>query len=265
MLSAGCAIGCGNVWKFPYVAGQNGGSIFVLFYLMFLVIMGVPVMAMELAMGRASGLTLAKAYKKLEKKGSKWHIHGWFATAGCYILMMYYTTVSGWMLDYFFKFATGAFSQRGAVSVSGMFKALMDDPVEMGIFTIMTVLLGFFVMCFGVQNGLEKVSKVMMLGLLGLIGVLVFVSVRLPGAKEGLSFFLLPNVSKVKEIGLHNVVSAAMSQAFFTLSLGMGSIEVFGSYMSGDRAIAGEAIRISALDTIVALLAGIIIFPACFS
>ena len=265
LVSAGCAIGIGNVWKFPYVAGQNGGSIFVIFYLLFLVLMGVPVMTMELAVGRASGLTLVKGYKKLEKKGTKWHLHGWASMIGCYLLMMYYTTVSGWMFDYFYKFATGEFVKTEGVSAAAVFDGLLADPVEMGIFTIVNVLIGFLVLSFGVQNGLERVNKFMMLGLLALIAILAFHSLTLPGAKEGLSFFLLPDLAKAREIGIHKVVAAAMNQAFFTLSIGMGSIEVFGSYMSKDRTLTGEAMRISALDTMVAILSGIIIFPACFS
>ncbi len=265
LVSAGCAIGIGNVWKFPYVVGQNGGSVFVLFYLLFLLIMGVPAMTMELALGRASGLTMVEGYKKLEKKGHKWHIHGWVSMAGCYILMMYYTTVSGWMLDYFFKFATGEFEKINGLSVSSVFDSLMADPIEMGIFTILTVIIGFGVLAFGVQNGLEKVNKFMMLGLLGLILVLVINSFTLKGASEGLKFFLLPDFQRARQIGLGNVISAAMSQAFFTLSIGMGSIEVFGSYMSKDKALVGEALTIGALDTLVAMCSGLIIFPACFS
>jgi NSS family neurotransmitter:Na+ symporter len=264
LVSAGCAIGIGNVWKFPYVVGENGGSVFVIFYLLFLIIMGVPAMTMELAIGRASGKTLVEGYKKLEKKGHKWHLHGWFSLAGNYILMMYYTTVSGWMLDYFYKFATGEFDEAG-VSAAATFEALQADPIEMGIFTILTVLIGFGVLSFGVQNGLEKVNKFMMLGLLALIMVLVVNSFTLEKAAEGLSFFLLPDLDRAGKIGFGNVISAAMSQAFFTLSIGMGSIEVFGSYMSKDKSLAGEALMIGGLDTLVAMCSGLIIFPACFS
>ncbi len=265
LVSAGCAIGIGNVWKFPYVVGQNGGSVFVLFYLLFLVIMGVPAMSMELAIGRASGLTMVQGYKKLEKKGQKWHIHGWVSLIGNYLLMMYYTTVSGWMLDYFYKFATGEFEKLGSAPVSSVFESLLADPIEMGIFTILTVVIGFAILAFGVQNGLENVSKFMMLGLLGLILVLVINSFTLDGALEGLKFFLLPDFKRASQIGLGKVISAAMSQAFFTLSIGMGSIEVFGSYMSKDKALVGEAIMIGSLDTVVAMCSGLIIFPACFS
>ncbi len=265
LVSAGCAIGIGNVWKFPYVVGQNGGSVFVLFYLLFLVIMGVPAMSMELAIGRASGLTMVRGYKKLEKEGQKWHIHGWVSLIGNYLLMMYYTTVSGWMLDYFYKFATGEFEKLGDKTVSSVFSSLMADPIEMGIFTILTVVIGFGILAFGVQNGLEKVSKFMMLGLLGVIIALVMNSMTLDGALEGLKFFLLPDFKRARAIGLGKVISAAMSQAFFTLSIGMGSIEVFGSYMSKDKSLMGEALTIGALDTLVAMCSGLIIFPACFS
>ncbi len=265
LVSAGCAIGIGNVWKFPYVAGENGGSIFVIFYLLFLVIMGVPVMTMELALGRGSGKTLVEGYKKLEKPGTKWHIHGWVCMAGCYLLMMYYTTVSGWMLNYFYKFAVGEFHNMDKGGVSAVFDNMLADPVGMGIFTIVTILFGFGVLSFGVQNGLERVNKVMMLLLLGLIVVLAAHSLTLSGAGEGMRFFLLPDVHRARKVGFSNVITAAMNQAFFTLSLGMGSIEIFGSYMSKERSLTGEAIRIGALDTMVALFSGIIIFPACFS
>ncbi len=265
LVSAGCAIGIGNVWKFPYVAGQNGGAIFVIFYLLFLVIMGIPVMTMELAVGRGSGKTAVNGYKSLEKKGSKWHIHGWFCVIGCYLLMMYYTTVSGWMLDYFVKFATGQFSSTGDLSVEEVFGNMLANPTEMGIYMALTVILGFGVLCFGVENGLERVTKVMMIGLLALIMVLAIHSITLDGAGEGIKFYLLPDISRAREVGLLKVITAAMNQAFFTLSLGIGAIEIFGSYMSSEFTLTGEAIRISALDTFVALIAGFIIFPACFS
>ncbi len=265
LVSAGCAIGIGNVWKFPYVAGQNGGGVFVLFYLMFLLIMGIPVMAMELAMGRASGMTLVKAYKKLEVEGHKWHIHGWVCMIGCYILMMYYTTVSGWMLNYCFKFLTGQFNNVKSEEVGQVFENLTQSPVEMGIFTILTVVLGFGVLSFGVQGGLEKANKFMMIGLLVLIIVLAGHSFTLSGAGEGLKFLLLPDFEQAKSVGINKVMTAAMNQAFFTLSVGMGSIEIFGSYMSKENGLMGEARRIAVLDTIVAVAAGIIIFPACFS
>ncbi len=265
LVSAGCAIGIGNVWKFPYVAGQNGGSIFVIFYLLFLLIMGIPVMTMELAVGRASGMTLAKAYRKLEKNGQKWHAHGWMSMVGCYLLMMYYTTVSGWMLNYCYKFATGRFDNVASDQVGAVFDELMASPAEMGIFTIITVWFGFMVLSFGVQKGLERVNKFMMIGLLALIMILAVHSMTLSGAVDGLKFFLLPDVKRAKEVGILHVITSAMNQAFFTLSVGMGSIEIFGSYMSDERALTGEAVRIAALDTLVAIISGIIIFPACFS
>ncbi len=265
LVSAGCAIGIGNVWKFPYVTGANGGAVFVLFYLLFLILMGIPVMTMELAIGRASRKTMVEGYKALEKKGSKWHIHGWFCMAGNYLLMMYYTTVSGWMLSYFFKFATGKFSGMTADGIPGVFTDMLANPVEMGIFMAVTVIAGFGVLSLGVQKGLERVNTVMMTGLLILILILAFHSLTLEGAGEGVKFYLYPDWQKAKETGLWHVVSAAMSQAFFTLSLGVGSIEIFGTYMSKDNTLLGESVRICALDTFVAIISGLIIFPACFS
>ncbi|MBP3235237.1 MAG: sodium-dependent transporter [Eubacterium sp.] len=265
LVSAGCAIGIGNVWKFPYVTGQNGGAIFVLFYLLFLVLMGIPVLTMELSIGRASKKTIVAGYKELEKPGSKWHIHGWFCIAGCYLLMMYYTSVSGWMLAYFWKFLTGEFTGVKADDVGGVFGAMLDNPLEMGIFMAIVVVAGFLVLSFGVQNGLERVNKIMMMGLLTLILVLVINSFTLKNAGEGIRFYLLPNVENVKHIGIFKVITAAMNQAFFTLSLGIASMEVFGSYMSDKNTITGEAVRICGLDTFVALASGLIIFPACFS
>jgi neurotransmitter:Na+ symporter, NSS family len=266
LVSAGCAIGIGNVWRFPYVVGQNGGGLFVLLYLIFLVIMGLPVLTMELAVGRASRKSAVLAYKALEKPGSKWHIHGWFAIFGCYMLMMYYTTVSGWMLDYFVKFATGTFYHGMESSAAeGVFGTMLANPVEMGIFMAITVVLGFLVCSRGLQNGLEKISKYMMSALLILIVVLAVHSLTLSGAAEGLKFYLVPNLDTVKKVGIGSVISAAMNQSFFTLSLGVAAMEIFGSYMSKDHTLAGEGARICGLDTFVALLSGLIIFPACFS
>lgn len=265
LVSAGCAIGIGNVWKFPYVAGQHGGGIFVLFYLIFLVIMGLPVLTMELAVGRASRLSAVGAYKKLEPKGSRWHIHGWFCMAGCYLLMMYYTTVSGWMLGYFFKFAGGRFAGLSAEATDAVFPAMLADPAEMAVWMAITVAAGFLVCSLGLQGGLERVTKVMMLGLLGLIMLLAVHSLLLPGAAEGVRFYLLPDLGRALEQGLDKTITAAMNQAFFTLSLGIAAMEIFGSYMSRDNTLAGEAARICGLDTFVALMSGLIIFPACFS
>ena len=266
LVSAGCAIGIGNVWRFPYVAGQNGGGIFVLFYLLFLIIMGLPVLTMELAVGRASRKSAVQAYKALEKPGSKWHIHGYFAILGCYLLMMYYTTVSGWMISYCFEFLTGTF-QPGTASeeVSSVFGNMLASPLKMGFWMVLTVVVGFLVCSRGLQNGLEKVSKVMMCALLILIVILAIHSFTLSGAAEGLSFYLVPNLDTVRSVGLGSVIAAAMNQSFFTLSLGVAAMEIFGSYMSRDNTLAGEGIRICALDTFVAIMAGLIIFPACFS
>ncbi len=265
LVSAGCAIGIGNVWKFPYVAGQNGGGVFVLFYLLFLAIMGMPVLTMELAVGRASRQSAVKGYQALEKKGSKWHIHGWFCIIGCYLLMMYYTTVAGWMLDYCVKFVTGTFNNIPADSVDSVFGAMLANPLEMTIFMGLTVFFGFTVCSGGLKNGLERVTKIMMICLLGLIILLAVHSLTLSGASEGLAFYLLPDFQRASEIGIGNVMTAAMNQAFFTLSLGIAAMEIFGSYMSKDHTLTGESIRICALDTFVALMSGLIIFPACFS
>ena len=266
LVSAGCAIGIGNVWRFPYVAGENGGGLFVLLYLVFLVLMGIPVLTMELAVGRASRKSAVLGYKKLEKPKSKWHIHGWFCMLGCYLLMMYYTTVSGWMTSYFYKFATGTFeSGMTSEQVSGVFSQLQSNPIEMVIWMAIITILGFFVCSRGIQKGIEKVSKVMMIALLVLILALAVNSILLSGAGEGLKFYLVPDFEKVSEIGIGNIVSAAMNQSFFTLSLGIAAMEIFGSYMSKDDTLPGESVKICALDTFVAIMAGLIIFPACFS
>ncbi len=265
LVSAGCAVGIGNVWKFPYVTGQNGGGVFVLFYLLFLAIMGVPVLTMELAVGRASRKSAVQGYQALQKPGSKWHIHGWFCVAGCCLLMMYYTTVSGWMLGYFFKFAGGAFHGLEGEAVDSVFFSMLGDPMEMTIWMALTVLAGFLVVSFGLQKGLERITKWMMMGLLGLIVVLAIHSLTLPGGLEGTKFYLLPDFHRAAEAGLGNVLTAAMNQAFFTLSLGIAAMEIFGSYMSRDNTLTSEAVRICVLDTFVALMAGLIIFPACFA
>ncbi|MCI6164472.1 MAG: sodium-dependent transporter [Lachnospira sp.] len=266
LVSAGCAIGIGNVWRFPYVVGQNGGGLFVLFYLIFLVAMGLPVLTMELAVGRASKKSAVLAYKTLEKPKSKWHIHGWVAIFGCYMLMMYYTTVSGWMVTYFYKFVKGEFQPGMTAEQTGnVFSNLLASPGQMAFWMILTVVLGFFVCSRGLQNGLEKISKYMMSALLILIVVLAIHSATLSGAAEGIKFYLVPNLDTVREAGLKNVITAAMNQSFFTLSLGVAAMEIFGSYMSKDHTLAGEGIKICALDTFVAIMAGLIMFPACFS
>lgn len=266
LVSAGCAIGIGNVWKFPYVAGQNGGGVFVLFYLLFLLCMGVPVLTMELAVGRASRKSAVLGYKELEKPGSKWHIHGWFCIIGCYLLMMYYTTVSGWMLSYFVKFVKGDFtSGMDAATVGGKFSEMLANPGEMTLFMVSIVVAGFLVCSLGIQKGLERISKFMMIALLLLIVVLAVHSITLPGSSEGLAFYLLPDFERAAEIGIGNVMVAAMNQSFFTLSLGIAAMEIFGSFMTKDNTLGGEAVRICALDTFVAVMSGLIIFPACFS
>lgn len=266
LVSAGCAIGIGNVWKFPYVTGANGGGVFVLFYLLFLVIMGVPVLTMELAVGRASRKSAVLGYKALEPKGSKWHIHGWVCVLGCLILMMYYTTVAGWMLGYFFKFLTGQFTaSMDTAAVDGVFNAMLGNPAEMVLYMAIIVVAGFVVCSFGIQKGLERISKWMMLALLALIVILAVNSILLDDTGEGLKFYLLPDFNRAMEVGLGNVITAAMNQAFFTLSLGIAAIEIFGSFMSRNHSLTGEAVRICVLDTFVAIMSGLIIFPACFA
>ncbi len=266
LVSAGCAIGIGNVWRFPFVVGQNGGGLFVIFYLLFLVAMGLPVLTMELAVGRASRKSAVLAYQALEKEGRKWHIHGWIAILGCVILMMYYTTVSGWMVSYFVKFLKGDFTPgMTSAQTQDIFLGLLADPKQMAFWMIVTVVLGFLVCSRGLQNGLEKISKIMMSALLILIVVLAIHSLTLQGASAGVRFYLIPNMDAVAKIGLKNVITAAMNQAFFTLSLGVAAMEIFGSYMGTDHTLAGEGARICGLDTFVAIMAGLIIFPACFS
>ncbi|MDO4501228.1 MAG: sodium-dependent transporter [Erysipelotrichaceae bacterium] len=266
LVSAGCAIGIGNVWRFPYAVGANGGGLFVLLYLLFLIGMGLPVLTMELAVGRASRASAVNGYKKLEKKNHKWHIHGYIAMMGCYLLMMYYTTVSGWMFSYLIKFISGTFTPGlDSAACGNIFGELLADPFQMAVWMAIVVVLGFIVISKGLQNGLEKISKIMMSLMLVLILVLVFHSFTLSGAKEGISFYLIPNLENVKNVGLTNVITAAMNQAFFTLSLGVAAMEIFGSYMSKDNTLLSEGLRICLLDTFVAICAGLIIFPACFS
>lgn len=266
LVSAGCAIGIGNVWRFPYITGQDGGGFFVLFYLICLFAMGVPVLTMELAVGRGSRKSAVLSYKELEKPGHKWHIHGWFCLIGCFLLMMYYTTVSGWMISYFGKFLTGEFhAGMDSDSVAGVFGTLRSSPGEMALWTEVVVVAGFAVCSFGLRKGLERISKFMMIALLALILILAVHSLTLPGAGEGMKFYLLPSADSIREHGLGTIITDAMNQAFFTLSLGIAAIEIFGSYMSDEHTLTGEAVRICALDTFVALMAGTIIFPACFS
>ena len=266
LVSAGCAIGIGNVWRFPTITGQYGGGYFVLFYLICLVIMGIPVMTMELAVGRASRKSAVRAYQTLEKPGQKWHIHGWFCMIGCCLLMMYYTSVTGWMVDYFCKFLTGRFTAgMDSEQINGVFGQMLSSPGELTLYMVIVVVAGFLICSIGVQKGLERITKVMMVALLGLIVVLAIHSLTLPGAAEGMKFYLLPSADSIRANGLGHTITAAMNQAFFTLSLGIAAMEIFGSYMSREHTLAGEATRICILDTFVALMSGVIIFPACFS
>lgn len=265
LLSAGCAIGIGNVWKFPYMVGQYGGGAFVLFYLFFLVILGFPVMTIEFALGRASRKSPVKLYNELEKPGAKWHLHGYVAMAGNYLLMMFYTTVAGWMLHYFFYTTGGTFVNADPEKVGNVFAGMLADPMGMTVFMVIVVLLGFGVCSMGLQNGLEKVTKFMMLALLTIMVVLAVNSILLKGAGEGLRFYLLPDFNRMMEIGFGNVLLGAMTQAFFTLSLGIGAMAIFGSYIGKERALLGEAVNVGILDTFVAFVSGLIIFPACFA
>lgn len=265
LLSAGCAIGIGNVWKFPYMAGQYGGGAFVLIYIFFLLILGIPVMTMEFAMGRSSQKSPLKVCNELEPKGSKWHFYGYGAMIGSYILMMFYTTVAGWMLQYFVKMVKGDFSGLNADGVAARFGEMLANPVPMTIYMVIVVVLGFTVCSVGLQKGLERITKVMMLALLGIMIVLAINSIFMEGSGEGLAFYLLPDFNRMKEIGIVNVITGAMSQAFFTLSLGIGAMEIFGSYIGKERALMGEAVNVAILDTFVALSSGLIIFPACFA
>ena len=265
LLSAGCAIGIGNVWKFPYIAGQGGGGAFVLFYLIFLVILGLPIMTMEFAVGRASRKSPVRAYQALEKPGQKWHIHGYFTLIGCYLLMMFYTTVAGWMLHYFYMTATGKLAGLNAEQVAGKFTEMLASPATMTFWMVFVVVVGILVCAKGLQSGLERVTKGMMIALLLIMVVLAVNSLFMPGAKEGLSFFLVPDFARMQEVGVVNTLVSAMNQAFFTLSLGIGAMSIFGSYIGKEHSLLGESVRIVVLDTFVAITAGLIIFPACFT
>lgn len=265
LLSAGCAIGIGNVWKFPYMVGQYGGGAFVLIYLFFLVILGIPVMTMEFAMGRAGQRSPARLYQQLEPKGSKWHLHGYVAMAGNYILMMFYTSVAGWMLDYFVRTAGGQFVGADTDGVAAQFSQMLGDPLRMTLFMGIIVVLGFLVCSFSLQKGLERITKWMMAALLVIMVVLAINSVCTAGGSQGLRFYLVPDLARMKKVGIGNVVAGAMNQAFFTLSLGIGAMAIFGSYIGKERALMGESARVAALDTLVALCSGLIIFPACFA
>ena len=265
LISAGCAIGIGNVWKFPYMAGQGGGGAFVLFYLLFLLILGLPIMTMEFAVGRASQKSPVKAYYALEKPGQKWHIHGYITLIGCYLLMMFYTTVAGWMLHYFYLTATGKFTGLNSDAVASQFNTMLSQPQVMGFWMVLIVIAGILVCSIGLQNGLEKVTKIMMISLLFIMVILAINSFFMDGAKEGLSFYLIPDFERMKEIGIIKTITGAMNQAFFTLSLGIGAMSIFGSYIGKERSLLGESLNIALLDTFVAITSGLIIFPACFT
>lgn len=265
LISAGCAIGLGNVWRFPYITGKYGGAAFVLIYLIFLIILGMPIMAMEFAVGRASRKSAARSFHVLEPKGTKWHIEGYLAMLGNYLLMMFYTTVGGWMISYIFKIASGSFQGLAPDQVGGVFNDMLASPGSMAFWMVVAVLLAFGICSMGLQNGVERITKIMMSFLLIILIVLCIRSVTLPGASAGLQFYLIPDFGKIVKNGLGEVIFAAMGQAFFTLSLGIGAMAIFGSYISRDRTLMGESVNICILDTIVALMAGLVIFPACFA
>lgn len=265
LISAGCAIGLGNVWRFPYIVGQYGGAAFILIYLIFLLIFGLPIMTMEFSVGRASQKSIADSFRVLEPKGKKWHHFGWVGMAGNYLLMMFYTTITGWMFAYFVKMAKGDFVGQTAEQISVQFGVMTGNPYAVVGFMILTVVLGFLICSLGLKKGVEKITKGMMLALLGIIAVLAIRAVTLPGAGEGLKYYLIPNFGKMAENGVGTVVFAALGQAFFTLSIGMGSMAIFGSYIGKERRLLGEAVSIAALDTFVAFTAGLIIIPSCFA
>ena len=265
LVSAGCAIGLGNVWKFPYMCGQFGGAAFILIYLVFLLIMGIPVMVCEFGVGRASRHSVAAAYETLEPQGTKWHITKWIGIIGCYFLMMFYTTVGGWMLYYCVRSFSGDFVGADMETVSAGFSDMLGNMPLMTFWTILICIIGFGVCAFGIQKGIEKVSKFMMTALLLIMIVLAIHSVMMKGAGAGIRFYLIPDFRQMAEIGIGNVIFGAMSQAFFTLSIGIGAMLIFGSYMEKDQRLFGEAVNITVLDTVVALMAGFIIIPACFA
>ncbi len=265
LLSAGCAIGIGNVWRFPYITGLYGGSAFVLFYLFFLITMGIPVMTMEFAVGRASRRSIIRSFTELEKPGQKWHLHGYLGMAGNYLLMMFYTTVAGWMLYYFYQMLTGKFTGRNAAQVEGMFLEMLGDPLVLTVCMVIIVAAGILICSLGLQKGVERITKIMMSLLLVIIVVLAVHGMTLEGSMEGLKFYLLPDFGRMKEVGVWETITAAMNQAFFTLSLGIGAMAIFGSYIDKKRTLLGEAVNIAVLDTFVALVSGLIIFPTCFA
>ena len=265
LISAGCAVGLGNVWRFPYITGQYGGAAFVLVYLIFLVLLGLPIMVMEFAVGRASQKSAARSFHVLEPAGTKWHLQGYACMAGNYLLMMFYTTVGGWMAAYIFKTLTGEFKGLDSDGVAAVFNDMLARPGYMTFWMVLVVLLSFFICSLGLQKGVERITKAMMSCLFLILLILCIRSVTLPGASEGLRFYLIPDFARFTENGVGNTIFAAMGQAFFTLSLGIGAMAIFGSYIGKDRTLTGETISICLLDTLVAFLAGLIIFPSCFA
>lgn len=263
LISAGCAIGIGNVWRFPYITGVYGGGAFVLIYLFFLLILGLPIMVMEFSVGRASKKSAALSFNVLEPKGTKWHIYRYFGMLGNYMLMMFYTTVGGWMISYFVRMVKGDFVGLNTEQVGGVFSDMLSEPLPMIFWMIVAIVLGMLVCGQGLQNGVEKITKAMMASLFVIMVILVIRAVTLPNAVEGLKFYLMPDFNKMKEYGASEVIFAAMGQAFFTLSLGIGAMAIFGSYIGKERTLTGEAISVTLLDTCVAFMAGLIIFPAC--
>ena len=265
LISAGCAVGLGNVWRFPYITGQYGGAVFVLVYLIFLVLLGLPIMVMEFAVGRASQKSAARSFHVLEPAGTKWHLQGYACMAGNYLLMMFYTTVGGWMAAYIFKTLTGEFKGLDSDGVAAVFNDMLARPGYMTFWMVLVVLLSFFICSLGLQKGVERITKAMMSCLFLILLILCIRSVTLPGASEGLRFYLIPDFARFTENGVGNTIFAAMGQAFFTLSLGIGAMAIFGSYIGKDHTLTGETISICLLDTLVAFLAGLIIFPSCFA
>ncbi len=265
LLSAGCAIGIGNVWRFPYIAGLYGGGMFVLFYLLFLIAMGVPVMTMEFAVGRASRKSVIRSFTELEKPGQKWHLNGWLGMAGNYLLMMFYTTVAGWMLYYFYQMLTGKFTGKDKEQVAGMFQGMLESPAVLTVVMVIIVAAGILICSLGLQKGVERITKVMMTLLLFIIVALAVRSMTLEGGADGLRFYLLPDIQRMRDVGVLETITAAMNQAFFTLSLGIGAMAIFGSYIDKRRTLLGESVNIAILDTFVALVSGLIIFPTCFA
>ncbi len=265
LVSAGCAVGLGNVWKFPYICGENGGAAFILIYLVFLLFLGLPILITEFSVGRGSALGPAKSYDKLEAPGTKWHQLKWASIAGNYLLMMFYTMVAGWMLYYVFLSASGRLAGLETEAIEGVFGGMLSNPVGLTFWMVVTVVVSMFVCSRGLQNGIEKITKVMMSLLIVLIIVLAVHSLFLPNAMEGVKFYLVPNMDAFEKRGVGPVVFDAMTHAFFTLSIGMGSMQIFGSYLKKDNTIGGEATNVLVLDTFVALMAGFIILPACFA